>query len=404
MLPIDLFLHRKLNKDGTFRVKCTIDNMKVLLRSYGLAIWYNQIKRDLECSINGVDFKEDNNLNRFYGIVLSCCIVNDMPTTLVSDFITNIAFDNTKNPVKDWIDSKEWDRKKRTPELFSSIETKAGFDSTLKEALIKKWLISCYAALVRANDDDFWSKGVLILQGKQNLGKTLWYERLMGGNTQWFKRGMIIDVRDKDTIEQANSFWIVELDEEEIANKKTLPSMKAYVADNKNILRKAFAKYKEIIHRKTMYCATVNHEEFLHDRTGNVRFWTIPVEKIHDTRKIDMQQLWAEIKEYYKQGDKWWLEPHEEQLLNESNVKHEVTDSIDDLIGSKFEWESDKILWYEAKSVTEILMDCGIKEPTQSQKNKAGFVLRRLLKLDRAPDRDSYNVIKYKVPPRVFKS
>jgi putative DNA primase/helicase len=69
-----------------------------------------------------------------------------------------------------------------------------------------------------------------------------------------------------------------------------------------------------------VFYGSVNENEFLSDSTGNRRFWVVRVKSINYNHKLDMQQVWAEVKsQHYDAGEGWFLTGHERELLNESN-------------------------------------------------------------------------------------
>ena len=73
------------------------------------------------------------------------------------------------------------------------------------------------------------------------------------------------------------------------------------------------------------FFASVNDTNFLNDITGNSRWWTIPVQSINHQHGLDMQQVFAQIKENcYDKGEQWWLTNEEEAQLTVLNKDAEV--------------------------------------------------------------------------------
>ena len=398
--PLEIFTHI----DAKYKLSNTQENLEALLKYYQHDISFNVITGSFDCMIDGKVLKSQGHLRTFYASVISKCNYNKLHVNneVLNIYLDAISIRNKRNPVKDWIHSERWDRKNRISEVCNAIVTFES-DDYLKNILITKWLISAYAAAVREDGDGFRTRGVLVFQGNQEAGKSTFFRELVGGHLDWFANGLTLNAEQKDSLLIANSVWIAELGEIENTTKRNLPALKAYLTNNKTEVRLPYAKKHETIWRRTVYCGDANNPEFLFDETGNTRFWCISVKQISSIKEINMQQMWAEVRVLYenavaKQDNYiWWLSPKEMELLNESNSKFEVSDSIDDLIRSRLDWKTDSSFW-RGRTVTDILMECGIREPSVSQKKKAGHLLRILLKLEKAPKKDNYGAIYYKVP------
>jgi predicted P-loop ATPase len=103
---------------------------------------------------------------------------------------------------------------------------------------------------------------------------------------------------DKDSVKQCVSHWIVELGELESTFKKSdIDMLKAFVTKKTDELRLPYDRASTTYQRRTAFYASVNAREFLTDTSGNRRFWVIPVKGIDVNDGVDMQQLWAEVKD-----------------------------------------------------------------------------------------------------------
>src|SRR5699024_8654303 len=86
--------------------------------------------------------------------------------------------------------------------------------------------------------------------------------------------------------------------------------------------------------RTCVFWGTTNDGEFLHDRTGNRRFWPVDVGvKDHDKHpwdltKEDINQLWAEAKHYYLEGESLYLSGEDLALAEEAQAKHTEDDTM----------------------------------------------------------------------------
>jgi len=133
---------------------------------------------------------------------------------------------------------------------------------------------------------------------------------------------------------------------------------------------RAFTTYQ----RRTAFYASVNAREFLTDTSGNRRFWVLAVKDIDVNHGVDMQQLWAEVKEtmYIKGQKNWFLSPDEREMLNESNEIYRTQSSVEDLLLEHVDFESE---FPKAVQMTKLLRDLGIKAPRMPDFKEAARVL-----------------------------
>jgi len=238
---------------------------------------------------------------------------------------------------------------------------------------MKKWLISCVAAAYE--EHGFSAEGILTFRGAQGLGKTLWFKRLCDYDRGWLLEGATLNPSDKDSVKRAVSHWIVELGEIESTFKKSdIDQLKAFVSAGYDELRlpydRAFSRYQ----RRTAFYASVNAREFLTDTSGNRRFWVLDVKDIDVNHGVDMQQMWAQVKEtmYVKGQKNWFLSPDEREMLNESNERYRTQSSVEDLLLEHVDFES---IYTKPVQMTKLLRDMGIKSPRMPDFKEAARVL-----------------------------
>lgn len=352
----------------------TIENMAEVCRRLGVVVRYNVISKDEEVLIPNESFSIDNRANASLAWLVSWCARFNMPTDKVGDFITYMADQNLYNPAANWITSKPWDGVSRLPAFYATV-TSTG-DQALKETLMKRWMVSAIAAAFQP--EGVSAHGVLVLQGNQYLGKTKWFKSLVPAGLRLAQDGMMLRPEDRDSVKQACSFWLVELGELDATFRKSdIAALKAFLTRDRDVLRRAYAKRESEYARRTVFFASVNPREFLHDPTGNRRYWTIECEHIDHSHDLDMQQVWAEVYELFKAGEGWFLLPEEMDRLNTHNTDFEVRDPIEDRLMSKLDWQSPMHFW-EWQTVTDVLMSVGIDKPEKAHMNTAGHIIRRL--------------------------
>lgn len=354
-----------------------IDNLAEICRRLGVTIRYNVIAKDEEILIPDASFTMDNQANASLAWLTSECSLFGFPTDKLGDFITYIADQNPYNPVARWIDSKPWDGTPRLATLCDTVTARGQSSElvyNLKHTLMRRWMLSAVAAAYRPTGVS--AAGVLVFQGPQYLGKTKWFKTLVPADLGLLKDGMLLRPDDKDSVKQVCSFWLVELGELDATFRKSdIAALKSFITNDSDVLRRAYARRESHFARRTVFFGSVNPREFLHDPTGNRRYWTIECEHIDHSHNIDMQQVWAEVKHYWQQGDGYYLTQAEMDALNEHNAGFMSLDPIEERLLAKLDWDQPAALWRWIQA-SEVLIECGIDRPTNKDAATAAALLR----------------------------
>jgi len=348
-----------------------IENLQEIVTRLGVNVRYNVIRKEDEILIPDKSFSVDNAANASLAWLRSECVRFRYPTGALSDYVTYLADQNLYNPVVQWITSKPWDGQSRLQDLCETIEAE---DNQLKDILIKRWMISAVAAAFR--HDGVSAHGVLTLQGDQYLGKTKWFKTLVPEELGLLKDGMLLQPHDKDSVKQVCSFWLVELGELDATFRKSdIAALKSFITNQSDVLRRPFARKESHFARRTVFFASVNPKQFLHDATGNRRYWTIEAKWIDHSHGINMQQVWAEVFHLFQNGETYYLQPEEMDRLNKSNEEFTVLDPVHERLESRLQWGLPATEW-TWRSATEILIEVGMDRPTIADVNKAAAFLR----------------------------
>ena len=317
-------------------LKHTLENYGIVLNGYNITARRNKISNKDELLIPSLELEKETAAASALAIVTSLCELNNIPKLhLVPDYTTVKASENPYNPIMEWVNNKPWDKKDRLQTWYDTIATKKHFKTNDKELFMRKWAISFMAAM--EEQDGVFSKGVLIFQGEQSLGKTSWFKSLLPSPvSEYFLEGATLDPNKKDSISTVTSHAIVELGEMDSTMKRDIAAIKAFLTSKKDTFRPVYARVDSVLPRRTIFCASVNADEFLVDPTGNSRFWTLPVEKILFEHNIDMQQLWAQVLTIYRSNERWWLDREEEKILAQYNEQHIKTCPYTELILERF--------------------------------------------------------------------
>lgn len=359
----------------------TAQNLAELCRRTGVIARYNVIKKDIEILVPGLLTSIDNSKEVATAELLDCMHRVGMPTSNFEGMLVSVAERRQYNPVATWIDSKPWDGKSRLQSFYDTVEEKERVTladgRSLKEILMRKWMISAVAAAYEPNG--VVARGVLTFVSKQNLGKTRWAKQLAPRDLAVVADGEVLNPADRDSVKRVVSKWIVELGEVDATFRRAdIAALKGFISRDSDELRRPYARTESKYARRTIFFASVNDERFLHDSTGNTRWWTIHAVSLGEPAALDMQQVWAEVKALYDAGESWHLDPLELDALNGHNQNYESISPIEEMIDRNFEWSSPIESWNVVYRATEIAIAARVDRPTKKDVNEAAaYVVKR---------------------------
>lgn len=235
---------------------------------------------------------------------------------------------NRLHPVREYLDGLVWDEK---PRLENWLKTLLGAEAP-KEYLKAISRKSICAMVKRIYEPGCAVPSMLILEGAQGAGKSR-AARILSGD-DWFSDSYF-DVRNKDAIFGLRSKWVIEVGELASLHKNDLDAMKAFITSPTDYARAHFGKKFEQIKRQCVFIGTTNNHEYLKDKTGNRRFWPVPIQECDQERlKATRDQLFAEAKVFLDLGEELWIRPGtpEYEQLDQMHQERLVKDSIENLL------------------------------------------------------------------------
>lgn len=238
----------------------------------------------------------------------------------------------------EWMTSKPWDR---VPRVETLIKESITLDyTTIPENvpkdfcyhLILKHLIHMAGLRAKSNrfitnqlkESDRFIKpqGMLIFAGYQNTRKSTWIECLLPSQAGYVSNITPSSVKDTLEIQRALAgTFILNIDEfDAVLDKLNLSDLKNVITQDKDSFRTMYAQTFDDHPRAAGLFGTTNKIHLKLDRTGNRRFWIIPI--VHcDARPFinsDYQQVWAELLHYAENLpiDEWNISGQEKTYIN----------------------------------------------------------------------------------------
>lgn len=224
---------------------------------------------------------------------------------IIDDALQEVTQDNKFHPVRDYLHSVKWDGECRVDELF--IKYLGAEDTPYVRAATRKWLCG---AVARVMHPGIKFDTAIVLYGSQGLGKSLILEKLGKG---WFNNSLV-DIKTKDTMEQIQGSWVIELGELAPTFKNENEIVKAFISRASDRFRSPYGRRTEEYPRQCVFAGSTNNLMFLKDRTGNRRFWPITGDKDRKTANSwditdeEIDQIWAEAFYYWSDGEALVLE------------------------------------------------------------------------------------------------
>lgn len=283
------------------------------------------------------------------------CIYGIVSSQKVDDALALEIEKKKFHPIVNYIKSLQWDGTPRVNTLL--IDYFGAEDNAYTRAAIRKMLC---AAVTRVFHPGTKFDTALILVGPQATYKSTFVKKL-GKN--WFS-DTFTTVQGKESFEQIQGAWLVEIAELSGLKKAEVETIKHYISKCEDSFRPAYGRTIETYKRQCVFFGTTNSKDFLRDPTGNRRFLPIDVRPEYATKNVaqelteeEVDQVWAEAYEMYKQGESLYMTGEEDIIAKIEQHKHSEQDErkgiIEEYLNAKYpdNWSSmdlyDRRRWLE---------------------------------------------------------
>jgi putative DNA primase/helicase len=244
----------------------------------------------------------------------------------LSEAIETVAHQQEFHPVQEYLtglhDGKVWDGTKRLDKwllwVIGEIEPKTGATTLPPKVYEYLQMVGRFFLLGMVNrvmrpgcKFDY----CMVLEGKGGLMKSTLFKVLAGKD--WFSDTHFDVSRGKDGQEQVQGLWVYELAELASFSKADINLIKAFISAEVDRYRPSYGRVVEAYQRQCVLGGTTNEKHWLRDRTGNRRWWPVPVQhriKIEWLTKY-RDQLLAEAYAEYLEGARFYPLPEEEERL-----------------------------------------------------------------------------------------
>lgn len=342
--------------DRNDRPPCTVEiqpvkeNVQCIFAHYNIKIGYNEIRHKLEVFIGDDTLSVADSLVKIW----DCCEKHGfrIKKDRLKMQIVKIGNENKFNVVKDYIlechrryQGIELNNMSETNKLIGTLVLSDTNDTEKTKLYVTKFLTQSVALATCDEEDDVVTQFILVLKGKQGVGKTTWFKKLIPKHMQskYFMAGRTLDPNNKDHIIEMNNVWLCELGEMgSTTGKANNEQLKALITNDYDTVRLPYAEEAVTLKRRASLCATTNDERFLKDATGSRRFVTVNIDKINKDANIDIDLVYAEIYNAYLNGAIFHFTDTEREELEITNVNYKIKNEIQESIETFFELQLEK--------------------------------------------------------------
>lgn len=264
-----------------------------------------------------VDLMLGDYLTRTYGLP-------SIARAALMEAIETVAHARRYHPVRDYLRGLKHDGTTRidkwliyaigeTPETITA-QHRAGAKAVIEYLTLvgRYWLLGM---VNRVMDPGCKFDYCPVLEGPGGFGKSTLVELLAG--SQFFSDTHFDVSRGKEGQEQVQGLWVYEIAELANFGKAEIGLIKAFITAKVDRYRPSYGRTVESYQRQCVLVGTTNESTYLRDRTGNRRFWPIPVRsriRIEWVRKV-RDQLFAEAYALWLTGARFTPTYEDEERL-----------------------------------------------------------------------------------------
>ncbi len=216
----------------------------------------------------------------------------------ITDAVSLAFEEGAFHPIREYLTGLTWDGVERAGSVL--IDYLGAEDSEYVRAVTVMHLV---ASVWRVFNPGCKYDYMLTLSGPQGIGKSTLIRYLCGDE---YFNDSIAELKGKDTMEQLQGSWLIELGEMSATRKADVETVKQFISKTEDNFRPAYARRAQRFLRQCVFWGSTNDTEFLRDKTGNRRFLPVTtgvnknIKDVFSDLPRERDQIWAEIMEISK--------------------------------------------------------------------------------------------------------
>ena len=388
--------YKKTDEHGTWKLRMPAKKDKVELitlpeitdwvkKSYELK--YDEVTDLTYCRLKGADEWKTADTRTICTIRRK--IAEDTGMRVLKNDVQDIIWSDIApmvHPVRDYLNTlPKWDGIDRVHQLASYVTIEPAQEGQSREEAqqlfevhFHKWEIGNVGMWLK---DSVVNHEMLILVGPQGIYKTTFFRWLLPQQLhKYYWENNHNSFKHKDDHIALGENMLVEVEEFNLTKPDDVGIMKSLITANTIKERRPYARQRDEKHRLAGFCGTCNDQHFLTDDTGNRRFLCFLVSNIIHPNEwdIDMDQLYAQLRDEFQSGVRFWLNREEEQRLAIQNEAFQLVSDEEMLLYTYFRKPvgEEPFEWMNAASIAQHINGGRLGYGLSSK--KIGSVLGRL--------------------------
>ena len=270
------------------------------------------------------------------------------PQLLFDQVLTDIAHANRYHPVREYLDSIEWDG---IPRIDNWISTYSGAEDTPFNRAVGRIFLIAGVRRIRQPGAKFDT--MLVFEAGQGKEKSLAL-RTLAVHDEWFTDNLPLGSATKEVIEQTRGVWIAEFAELSGIEKRDVNHVKNFLSKQDDRARPAYGRRSETVPRQFVTAGSTNDAEYLLDME-NRRFWPVAITRFN-TAKLQkvVPQLWAEAAHYEAKGEPITLQEDLWAAAAVEQADREIESPVKEVLAEKLGRENAG--WIPANDIWDIML------------------------------------------------
>lgn len=237
------------------------------------------------------------------------------------------------NPIEDFLFGLDvrWDGHDRIRELAARVPC----NNRHWADLFYRWFLNMVAHW-RQTDRKYANCTVPLLVGPQAYRKSTFCRSLLPPELQAYYTDRIDSSNKRDAEISLNRFALINMDEFD-QNRVNQQAFLKHILQKPIVnVRRPHGTATQEMRRYASFIGTSNHKDLLTDTSGSRRYIVVDVTGPIDCSPIDYEQLYAQAMHDLYKGERYWFDPEDEKVMNESNQEFQVMPIAEQLFHEYF--------------------------------------------------------------------